>query len=87
MRRLDITQNNRATSKMLSVASSFSLFIFVLAASAATDPGCNCQPGQKCWPSWQEWQQFNQTIDGHLHKTIPMGAPCYDNSPYYDVAA
>ena len=72
---------------MLLVASSFSFFVFALAASAATDPGYNCQPGQRCWPSWQEWQQFNQTIDGHLHKTIPMGAPCYANSTYYDVAA
>ena len=72
---------------MLPVASSFSLFVFAVVASAATDPGYNCQPGQKCWPSWQEWQQLNQTIDGHLHKTIPMGAPCYVNSSYYDVTA
>lgn len=72
---------------MLFVASSIFFFVFALAASAATDPGYNCQPGQKCWPSWQEWQQFNQTVGGHLHKTIPLGAPCYDNSSYYDAAA
>ena len=72
---------------MLLVASSFSLSVFAVVASAAIDPGYNCQPGQKCWPSWQEWQQLNQTIDGHLHKTIPMGAPCYVNSSYYDMAA
>ncbi|KAF4631880.1 hypothetical protein G7Y89_g6242 [Cudoniella acicularis] len=59
---------------------------FALVASAATDPGYNCQPGQQCWPSWQEWQQLNQTIDGHLFQTIPLGAPCYKNSKYYDAA-
>lgn len=85
IRRLNIFYNNRTTSTMLLVASSY--FFFLLAASAATNPGWNCQPGQKCWPSWQEWQQFNQTIDGHLHKTIAMGASCYGNSPNYHVAA
>lgn len=72
---------------LLFVSFSCSLFLTVLAASAATDPGFNCLPGQKCWPSGQEWQQFNKTLGGHLNKTIPMGAPCYGNSPYHDVAA
>ena len=72
---------------MVFVASSLFFFVVALAATTTTDPGYNCQPGQKCWPSWQEWQQLNQIIDGHLHKTIPMGAPCYGNSSYYDVAA
>ena len=76
-----------ATSTMFSVVSLFSFFIFALAASAFTDPGYNCHPGQECWPSYQEWQQFNQTVGGQLHQTIPMGAPCYSNSSYHDVAA
>ena len=57
---------------------------FAVAALSATDPGYNCRPGQNCWPSLHEWQQLNQTVDGHLYQTIPMGAPCYANSPYYD---
>jgi FAD/FMN-containing dehydrogenase len=57
---------------------------FAVAALAATDPGYNCRPGQNCWPSLHEWQQLNQTVDGHLYQTIPMGAPCYANSVYYD---
>jgi FAD/FMN-containing dehydrogenase len=57
---------------------------FAVAALVATDPGYNCRPGQNCWPSWHEWQQLNQTVDGHLYQTIPMGAPCYANSTYYD---
>lgn len=60
---------------------------FALAAPTTNDPGYDCRPGQKCWPSPQQWRQFNQTIDGHLYETIPMGAPCYPNSTYYDEAA
>lgn len=57
---------------------------FAVVAIAATDPGYDCRPGQNCWPSGSEWQQLNQTVDGHLYQTIPMGAPCYANSAYYD---
>lgn len=56
-------------------------------ALASTDPGFNCQPGQSCWPSAQEWQQLNKTLDGHLFQTVPLGAPCYVNSTYYNAAA
>jgi FAD/FMN-containing dehydrogenase len=63
----------------------FSLGV-ALAAPSSIDPGYNCRPGQKCWPTLQEWQQLNHTIDGHLYQTIPLGAPCYANSTYYDAA-
>jgi FAD/FMN-containing dehydrogenase len=57
---------------------------FALAAPTNTDPGYNCGPGQTCWPTSQEWQQFNQTIDGHLYQTVPLGAPCYKNSTSFN---
>ncbi|RFU26852.1 hypothetical protein B7463_g9487, partial [Scytalidium lignicola] len=60
---------------------------FALVASASTDPGYNCQPGQKCWPKLEVWQQLNRSVDGQLFQTVPMGAPCYQNSKYYDAAA
>ncbi|KAK5994626.1 FAD-linked oxidoreductase ZEB1-like protein [Cladobotryum mycophilum] len=72
---------------MVQLASLFSSSLLALVASAATDPGYNCRPGQKCWPSLREWQQFNASISGHLYETIPIAAPCYKNSPYYDEAA
>jgi len=59
---------------MLFARSLISSLGFGVAALAASDPGYNCRPGQKCWPSWHEWQQLNETIDGHLYQTIPMGA-------------
>ncbi|KAL3470777.1 FAD binding domain-containing protein [Aspergillus californicus] len=63
-----------------------SLATFTLAAASQTptDPGYNCQLGQPCWPSWQEWKQLNTTLDGNLHYTVPIGAPCYKNSRAYD---
>jgi FAD/FMN-containing dehydrogenase len=61
--------------------------MFSLGLVAASDPGYDCRPGQKCWPSVREWQQFNASIDGHLYETVPIAAPCYKNSPYYDEAA
>lgn len=63
------------------------IYLFSLGLVAASDPGYDCRPGQKCWPSIREWQQFNASIDGHLYETVPIAAPCYKNSPYYDDAA
>jgi hypothetical protein len=50
----------------------------------AADPGYTCRPGQKCWPNLQQWQQLNETINGHLYQTIPLGAPCYKDSAFYN---
>jgi hypothetical protein len=71
---------------MVDPASLFSIS-FALGVWASSDPGYDCRPGQKCWPSTKEWQQFNTTIGGHLYETVPIAAPCYKNSPHYDEAA
>lgn len=39
-----------------------------------------CLPGQSCWPSTEEWNVFNQSVDGHLRLTVPWASPCYLNS-------
>jgi FAD/FMN-containing dehydrogenase len=62
-------------------------FNFALLASACTDPGYDCRPGQSCWPSLCEWQHLNASVDGHLHETVPIAASCYKNSIHYDAAA
>jgi hypothetical protein len=61
-----------------------SLLSLGLLASAATDPGYDCRPGQHCWPSPGDWQAFNASIDGNLFETIPIAAYCYKISPLYD---
>lgn len=54
----------------------------LLAVAQASTSACRCFPGDACWPSANTWTQFNQSIDGQLIKTIPLGAPCH--APSYD---
>ncbi|KXS93458.1 hypothetical protein AC579_3495 [Pseudocercospora musae] len=42
---------------------------------------CRCFPGDDCWPTLQEWAAFNQSVNGNLIATTPLGAPCHD-SPF-----
>jgi hypothetical protein len=62
---------------------SVSLWVVCIIAVAA-ESSFSCLPGQKCWPTQLQWQQLNQTLDGHLYKTIPLGAPCYKNSTFFN---
>lgn len=39
----------------------------------------NCMPGQSCWPSSEQWQAFNTSINGNLQITHPWAEPCYDD--------
>ncbi|KAF9740452.1 hypothetical protein PMIN06_003019 [Paraphaeosphaeria minitans] len=45
---------------------------------------CRCFPGDACWPTEREWSLFNETVNGRLIKTVPLGSPCHD--PMYDAA-
>ena len=64
--------------------------LFVLAsgtieqAKAAGNKTCKCFPGDACWPSEREWDNFNTTVGGRLAKTVPLGSPCH--YPDYDAA-
>ncbi|PYI10991.1 FAD-binding domain-containing protein [Aspergillus sclerotiicarbonarius CBS 121057] len=55
-----------------------------ISSRSSNTTGCRCFPGDACWPSASEWDQFNQTIDGRLIKTIPLGKPCH--TPNYDAS-
>ncbi|KAF2187938.1 FAD/FMN-containing dehydrogenase [Zopfia rhizophila CBS 207.26] len=46
---------------------------------------CRFLPGDSGWPSSEEWQQLNTSVDGRLIGTVPVGAVCHD--PTYDGAA
>lgn len=46
-------------------------------ASAQATSACRCFPGDACWPSTTTWAQFNQSVDGQLIKTVPLGTPCH----------
>jgi hypothetical protein len=61
--------------------------IFILTIGIVTVRGTSsydCTPGKKCWPNQQQWQQLNQTLHGRLHQTVPLGAPCYRSSTYFN---
>ncbi|PLN80797.1 FAD-binding domain-containing protein [Aspergillus taichungensis] len=46
---------------------------------------CRCHPGEPCWPSLDEWQAFNRSIQGNLVQVHPIGSVCHE--PNYDKAA
>lgn len=65
------------------------LLQWLLAASVATankvigdEPSCKCFPGDPCWPSPTEWSTLNETAQGRLITTVPLGSPCHD--PTFD---
>ena len=41
---------------------------------------CKCFPGEECWPTVEEWSDFNATVDGRLIATVPLAAVCHDNA-------
>ncbi|KAI0126627.1 hypothetical protein BJ170DRAFT_629451 [Xylariales sp. AK1849] len=43
---------------------------------------CKCFPGDSCWPSQGHWDSLNNTVEGRLIATVPLGSPCHD--PTYD---
>ncbi|KAI0394339.1 FAD binding domain protein [Xylariaceae sp. FL0594] len=42
---------------------------------------CRCFPGEDCWPSPQEWGEFNKSVNGRLVATVPLASPCHDDFP------
>ncbi|KAL0064421.1 hypothetical protein AAF712_008585 [Marasmius tenuissimus] len=60
--------------------------IAVLATLVAGEHQQHCRilPSDPSWPAAEVWKAFNQSIDGRLIKTIPIGSPCHD--PTYNEA-
>ncbi|KAK4223295.1 bifunctional solanapyrone synthase [Podospora fimiseda] len=50
-------------------------------------PKCKLLPGDPLWPSSTIWSLFNLTLSGALIKTIPLAAPCYNNTGLYSSSA
>ncbi|KAF9262229.1 FAD-binding domain-containing protein [Marasmius fiardii PR-910] len=47
-------------------------------------PSCRTLPTDSSWPARNVWNAFNESIDGRLIRTVPIGSPCHD--PNYDEA-
>lgn len=46
---------------------------------------CHVLPGDAAWPNADAWSTLNETVNGKLVKTAPIGSPCHD--PTYDETA
>ncbi|KAI2603192.1 uncharacterized protein GGS25DRAFT_516157 [Hypoxylon fragiforme] len=74
---------------MLSILFPLLELISLGALATAADVGlraapakCKYLPGDANWPSQDEWATLNNTINGRLVATVPLGSPCHD--PNYD---
>ena len=46
---------------------------------------CRCFPGDECWPSQNDWNDFNNTVGGKLIATVPIASACHvDSYAVYD---
>ncbi|KAB5515482.1 hypothetical protein GE09DRAFT_1159764 [Coniochaeta sp. 2T2.1] len=60
----------------------------LLSASAAgkkSSCNCKCFPGDDCWPTTQQWESLNQTVNGRLIATVPLAQHCHE--PNFNDAA
>ena len=46
--------------------------------NTTTPPFCRSIPSDSSWPPVEEWDLFNQTVNGNLIATIPISAPCHE---------
>lgn len=73
------------TTTMFGQVTGLSLLTGLLAtASVKADSNCRCFPGDACWPAQDVWAKFNESVDGRLVATVPLGTPCHD--PNYNAA-
>ncbi|EKV12585.1 FAD/FMN-containing isoamyl alcohol oxidase MreA [Penicillium digitatum] len=61
---------------------SFVASLLAVLPQVSASAACRCFPNDPCWPTEADWSQLNDTIDGRLVKTVPLGAPCH--APSYN---
>jgi hypothetical protein len=54
------------------------------------DYQCKCYSDNACWPTNQDWEKLNQTVNGALQVAVPPGAVCHktfgNSTSVYDAA-
>lgn len=58
------------------------LFTLLVLGSSLAGSSCRCYPGDACWPSAQQWSDFNATLAGKLISTVPIGSVCHTNGEF-----
>ncbi|KAL9015485.1 MAG: hypothetical protein Q9185_007118 [Variospora sp. 1 TL-2023] len=52
---------------------------------SSNEANCRCFPGDACWPTAVEWDDFNRTLGGKLIATKPLASVCHlDDFESYD---
>lgn len=62
-----------------------SLVLLQTVEVTASQEKCKCIPGDDCWPTLQEWADFNTSISGRL--VVPRQLAYVCHNPDYDEAA
>lgn len=57
----------------------------LIGAQNQNNKKCHVLPGDADWPTTEAWATLNETVNGKLVKTVPIGSPCHD--PTYDASA
>ncbi|KAG9660707.1 FAD/FMN-containing isoamyl alcohol oxidase MreA, partial [Aureobasidium melanogenum] len=69
-----------AVSVIASVTSAASVSLSAgIGTASVNDTDCRCFPGDACWPSPDEWNSLNKTVNGRLIATVPLAAACHDD--------
>ena len=79
---------------LLTLLAAFVAYLFqgiaspYLYGAPAEQARCRCFPGDECWPSKAQWNDFNLTLQGKLIATNPIASVCH-NSQFgaYDAEA
>ncbi|KAK2606442.1 FAD-linked oxidoreductase sor8 [Conoideocrella luteorostrata] len=51
--------------------------LLLLLGAASGDSTCKCFPGDACWPTLADWKGLNQSVNGRLVATVPLGSVCH----------
>lgn len=71
--------------KLLLIAKLIWSMLLAKLSGAQNNTNCLALPGDAAWPNAEAWSALNETVNGKLVKTVPIGSPCHD--PNYDASA
>lgn len=55
-------------------------FVAAALVSGQLSSQCKTFPGDSTWPSKNQWDTLNNTVNGRLVATVPLGTPCHGAS-------
>lgn len=68
-------------------SSRWALLLPIFAPSCFSREFCKPIPGSPNWPDVDAWKALNSSVNGHLVKTVPLGAVCHPGWPGFNNAS